>query len=141
MAQQVNIFFDSLNSEHTKQQYQGHWERYLKSKPTDSQNTKIIESNIIKYLVEMKVQGLSPSYRNSAFSAIKHHYTMVEDLTLNWHDVSKFLEAAVMNEISGYTREEIAKLLSIADTKFKAVILTLASTGMRREALTQIKKE
>jgi integrase len=141
MSAQVNIFLDSLNSVHTKEQYQIHWDRYQKSKPTDTQDAKVIQNNIISYLVEMKVQGLSHSYRNSAFSAIKHHYTMVDDLVLNWHKISKLLgEKAVQNEIRGYTREEIAKLLSIADTKYRAIILTLCSTGMRREALAQIKK-
>ena len=139
--QQVNIFLDSLNSKHTKEQYQIHWDRYQKNAPIASQDTKIITNNIISYLVEMKVQGLSHSYRNSAFSAIKHYYTMTDDLVLNWHKISKLLgEKAVQNEIRGYTREEIAKLLVIADTKYRAIILTLCSTGMRREALTQIKK-
>ena len=37
-----------------------------------------------------------------------------------------------------YNHEEIQKLLFVADVKYKCVILTLCSTGMRREALVQI---
>ncbi len=139
MSQQVNIFLDSLNSKHTKEQYQIHWDRFRKAQPTNTQDIKVITNNIISYLMQMKAEGLSYSYRNTALFAIKHHYTMVEDLVLNWKKISKLLgERTFDNEIRGYTREEIAKLLSIADVKYKAVILTLASTGMRREALTQI---
>ena len=138
MSQQVNIFLDSLNSKHTKEQYQIHWDRFRKTQPTNTQDTKVVTNNIISYLMQMKAEGLSYSYRNTAFFAIKHHYTMVDDLVLNWKKIAKLLgERTFDNEIRGYTREEIARLLSIADVKYKAVILTLASTGMRREALTQ----
>lgn len=141
MSQQVNIFLDSLNSKHTKEQYQIQWERYEKSHPTASQDTKAIRNNIISYLMQMKLEGLSYSYRNTAFFAIKHHYTMVEDLILNWKKIAKLLGEKISdNEIRGYTREEIKKMLDIADVKYRAIILTLASTGMRREALTQISK-
>lgn len=135
----INIFLDSLNSKHTKEQYQIHWDRYQKNTPTTSQDTKAIQNNIISYLMQMKAEGLSHSYRNSAFSAIKHRYTMVDDLLLNWHKISKLLgEKTFDNEIRGYTREEIKKMLDIADVKYRAITLTLCSTGMRREALTQI---
>ncbi len=132
---------DSLKSEHTKEQYQIHWDRYQKIEPTQSKkDTKLIEDNIISYLMQMKAEGLSHSYRNSAFSAIKHHYTTMERrLVLNWEIIAKLLQEKTFdNEIRGYTREEIASLVSISDIKYKAVILTLASTGMRREALVQI---
>ena len=41
--------------------------------------------------------------------------------------------------IRGYTHEEITRLLSFSNVKHRALILTLASTGMRREALAQLK--
>jgi integrase len=139
MSRQVNIFLDSLNSKHTKEQYQIQWERYQKSNPTTSQDTKVITNKIISYLMQMKSQGLSHSYRNTAFFAIKHHYTMVDDLVLNWKKISKLLgEKTFDNEIRGYIHQEIKKMLDIADVKYRAVILTLCSSGMRREALTQI---
>ena len=40
MSQQVNIFLDSLNSKHTKEQYQIHWDRFRKAQPTNTQDTK-----------------------------------------------------------------------------------------------------
>jgi integrase len=87
----------------------------------------------------MKEEGLSYSYRNLAFSAIKHYYFM-NDIILNWRKLSRFLgENTFDNTLRGYTHEEIQKLMNIANVKYKAIILTLASTGMRREALVNLK--
>src|SRR2546422_9859671 len=139
MQATVNIFLDSLNSKHTKEQYQIQWDRYQKNVPSTSQDNKVITNNIISYLMQMKQEGLSYSYRNTAFYAVKHHYTMVDDLVLNWTKISKLLgERTFDNEIRGYSREEIQRLLKVADLKYRAIILLLASTSMRREALTQI---
>jgi integrase len=43
------------------------------------------------------------------------------------------------NKIKGYTREEIQKMLEVVDAKYRAIILLLASTGMRRESCTSLK--
>jgi integrase len=47
-------------------------------------------------------------------------------------DVSKF-------EYRSYTADEITKLLSICDDRGKAAVLLMPSTGMRVEALTDLK--
>ncbi len=89
--------------------------------------------------MEMKREGLSYAYRSNAVCAIRHYYEM-DDILLNWKKISRFLgEVKSDNEIRGYTHEEIEKLLSFSNFKHRAVILTLASTGMRREALAQIR--
>jgi integrase len=130
--QAIDSFLDSLRSKHTKEQYEYHINRFLKT--TEGISADII----IGYLTEMKHEGLSYSYRNLAKSAIKH-YCIMSDIVLNWEKISKFLgEQTFDNNTRGYTHEEIQKLLTVADAKYKAVILTLASTGMRREALVQI---
>jgi len=98
----------------------------------------LLPERIITYLISMKEEGLSYSYRNSALYAIKHYYSM-NDVLLNWVKIAKFLgENIVTNDIRGYSHEEVQKLLTFADIKYNAVILCLASTGMRREALVQI---
>jgi integrase len=143
MQKTVNIFLDSLKSVHTKETYQIHWDRYLKNKPTVSRKPSVIEDNVIAYLMQMKNDGLSYSYRNNAIAAIHHHYKMTERrLKLNWEYIASFLgEKTFDNDIRGYTREEIKKMLDIADVKYNAIILTLASSVMRREALAEIMKE
>lgn len=87
----------------------------------------------------MKQEGLSYSYRNLALAAIKHYHGM-HDILLNWRKIAKFLgERKFDNDLRAYTREEIQKLLDVASVKYKAIILLYASTGMRREALIDIK--
>jgi hypothetical protein len=135
--QTVDNFLDSLKSQHTKEQYAYHLNRYLKTSLIENPG-KASESDIVTYLMQMKQQGLSYSYRNLAKPAIKHFYLM-NDVVLNWDKISKFLgEQTFDNDTRGYTHEEIQKLLNVADAKYKCVILTLCSTGMRREALVQI---
>jgi hypothetical protein len=87
----------------------------------------------------LKDDGLSYSYRNITLAAIKHDYIMQDHLVLNWRKIAKFLgENERRYEIRGYTHDEIKRMLDIADVKYKAIILLLASTGMRRDALVKI---
>ncbi|MGB7956008.1 MAG: hypothetical protein WCF23_18700 [Candidatus Nitrosopolaris sp.] len=63
----------------------------------------------------------------------------MNDILLNWKKISRFFEVTLDYEIRGYTHEEISRLLSSSNVKHRALILTLASTGMRREAHAQLK--
>jgi site-specific recombinase XerD len=133
--QTVDNFLDSLKSERTKEQYAYHLKRFNRYQ---SVSDRVTDTRIVNYLVQMKKEGLSSSYRNIALAAVKHYYTM-NDVVLNWKKIAKFIgEPKFDNQIRGYNHEEIQKLLFVADVKYKCVILTLCSTGMRREALVQI---
>jgi site-specific recombinase XerD len=133
--QTVDNFLDSLKSERTKEQYAYHLKRFTRYEKISD---KTPDSHVISYLMSMKNDGLSSSYRNVALAAIKHYYEM-NDILLNWKKISRFIgEQKFDNQIRGYNHEEIQKLLFVADVKYKCVILTLCSTGMRREALVQI---
>lgn len=138
------MFLDSLKSKHTKDQYLIHWNKFERSKYFSSEkDIQLIEDSIIEYLKQMENEGLSHSYRNIAFSAIKHHYIKTQRrLVLNWKFISKFMgEKTLDNKLRGYTTEEIQRLLNVTDVKYRAIILLLASTGMRREALTEITED
>jgi len=133
--QTVDNFLDSLKSERTKEQYAYHLKRFNRYQ---SVSDRITDSQIVDYLMQMKKEGLSSSYRNIALAAIKHYFVM-NRVMLNWTWIAKFIgEQKFDNQIRGYNHEEIQKLLFVADVKYKCVILTLCSTGMRREALVQI---
>jgi integrase len=150
--QTVDNFLDSLKSQRTKEQYAYHLIRfknwstnrgYLSNhgktySHLEDQPDNLRMQAVIEYLTAMKAEGLSYSSRNGAKCALKHYYIM-NDVVLNWEKISKFLgENTSDNDLRGYKREEIQKLLTVSDVKYKAVILMLASTGMRREALVQI---
>jgi len=143
LERQVDLFSDSLSSERTREQYKFHLQKYLSfvgsNGNTSTNNPSEITSNIIRYLVKLKDENLSFSHRNTSICAIRHYYEM-HDIVLNWKKIRRFLgEKTAANNLRGYTRQEIYRLINVADPRYRAIILVYASTGMRREALVQIK--
>lgn len=68
----------------------------------------------------------------------------MNDILLNWKKIKKFARPQKTgNEIAGkdrgYTTEEIQKILSLSDQRFKTAFLILASTGIRIGALGSLK--
>jgi integrase len=136
----------SIKSEATAYQYKGALRRYLRYRHQDSlselleqTNTKIIESDIIAYLVFMKNKQTSFANRNGQISVLKHFYK-INDIQLNWFKITKYLgEYKRMVKDRAYTTEEIQKLLTKADERTRVIILLLASTGMRIGAIPSLK--
>lgn len=65
----------------------------------------------------------------------------MNDILLNKYKVRKFMPADEEERArdKAYTREQIHKILEIADERTKVVVLLMVSTGMRMGALTDIK--
>jgi integrase len=61
------------------------------------------------------------------------------EIVLNWKKIAKYYPEQVSNNLRAYTKEEIAKLLSIADLRDRCLILLMASTGMRVGAIKSLK--
>jgi integrase len=106
-----------------------------------AENSRSTEASIMSYVVRLKnEQGLSYAARNTILSSIKHFYRMNDVEMINWYKVAKVLgenNRRVLNK-RPYTREEIQKMLAIADLRMRMVILLLASTGMGIGALNNI---
>jgi integrase len=102
--------------------------------------TKLLESDIIEFLVYLKLERkTSWSFRNVRLSAIKHFYRM-NDIELNWFKISKYLgEYNKVAHDRAHTTEEIQQLLTKCDDRMRVVILLLASTGMRIGAIPDLK--
>jgi Phage integrase family len=58
---------------------------------------------------------------------------------LPWNKIAKFLPDDVTNSYRSYTKEEIKKLLSIADPRDRCIILLMASSGIRVGAIQTLK--
>jgi integrase len=149
-SQPYRYFLDSLGSEYTKKTY-AHALRqffdYLQIKNPDistiiGREPKIIEAEIIDYVAQLKHKGLSYSRLNVVLAAIFHFY-MINDVTLNKNKISRFIgkkAAKTWGERGrGYTPKQIAQMLTIADERTGAMILFLASTGIRIGALPGMK--
>ncbi|MDW0340115.1 MAG: hypothetical protein QN597_07690 [Nitrososphaeraceae archaeon] len=87
----------------------------------------------------MKEQGKQYSAINNYVSAITASYK-INDIILNVTKISKFMpEPKRARKDRAYTHEEIGKILEIADERMRAVILLLASTGIRIGAIPLLK--
>ena len=119
-------FINSCKSEATKHNYRkglSYFMSYLHlveanepedySKLIDGRDTKIIQADIIDWIIHMKdTLGLSPASINLYTAAINHFYAM-NDMTLNTRRINAFKpEFRNVVEDQPYTREQIKLLLS-----------------------------
>lgn len=141
--QEVDMLKESHKSAGTEKQYKVHREFYLKHNPPPiSAGGLALSKFIIKYLGAMKKKNYSRSYMTISKAAIRHYYkNQDESVILDWDKIGSVIASADVKkyDVIGPTHEQIKLLLNIAEIKYRAVILTLASTGMRREALCEMK--
>ncbi len=106
----------------------------------DSQNLRMAAAHIKQFLFYLG--GLSKGSLTNYRNALKHFYEM-NDVALNWKKISKFArmereqveEALPRKKDRAYTHEEIQKMLEKSGEKARAIILILASTGVRLGAI------
>jgi site-specific recombinase XerD len=98
-----------------------------------------IQYDVIRWIVHLtKVEHLAPVSVSGSFSAIKKFYEM-NDVILNNRKISSYLPRdRKINNDRPYTREEIAKLLTFCGPRERALVLLLASTGMRAGAASEL---
>ena len=142
-------FINSCRSEATKRHYHeslGYFMKYMNiegedySRLIDGRDIKIIQADIIDWIMYMKdTVGLSPASINLYVAAVKHFYAM-NDVTLNTKRINAFKpEFRNVVEDQPYTREQIKTILDKAEQRNHAIILLLSSSGMRVSALTNLK--
>ncbi len=143
-----SLFISSLRSNPTKIKYDGCLQKYLRLPIHNSlesmdqvleKNPKVIESEITQQSSEMKNAGSSYSTVMVHLAAL-HHFFYINDIMLNRKKLSNFLgEQENKYEYRSYTHEEISSLASLCDERGKAIVLLMASTGMRVGALPSLK--
>ena len=86
-----------------------------------------------------KKQKLSVSSVQIMTAAIQHLCSM-NDVILNWKKIRKFIKTDVpKHKDDEYSDDDIRKLLEISDLRTKTIFLVFASTGIRVDALHDIK--
>src|SRR5436309_2785707 len=133
-------FVESIKTEATKKTYVFLFNKYRQfvndkiiSEP------KLIEAQIIDYLLCLKTKEYSQHSIECNLSAIIHFYTM-NDIILNRNKIARFINTdQIKKKNTGYTSEQIHKILEICDERLKAIILIYASTGIRLAALPSLK--
>jgi integrase len=111
----------------------------------DLENPKLAEAKLKDFILTIRQQHkISQAYLNLTMASLRHLYNM-NDVLLNWKKLSKFRfimeesNADCQKKDRAYTHEDIQKLLSVASTKMKAMVLLLASSGMRVGAVPPLK--
>ena len=139
-------FVNSLRSEATKRFYIYGLNKYMQYyhfglEDLVKDNAKIIETNIIQYITWLKQdQKLSSMTIESYLSTVIHFYSM-NDVILNRKKIGMYLGEYVRKQKDrAYTTEEIANLLEFCDERSKALVLLMASTGMRIGALADLQQ-
>jgi integrase len=149
LIQEYRDFIDSIKSEATAKAYSNALAHYMKFlNITDirsllQNDNKAIERQLIDYIRSMRNNTpypISYSLRQLRFSAVKKFYVM-NDVTLNWRKISMYLgENIKVIKDRAYSTSEIQRLLSCcSEERMRAVVLLLASTGMRVGALPSLK--
>ena len=136
-------FINAIKSPATRKAYTNSLRRYMNhlkiSEPddllTNSQYPKLIESQLVKYIMSLRESGVSYS-TIKVLTASLYTYYELNDVTINRRRVAKYLpEMTKVVRDEAYTMEAIAQALQNADQRMRMIILILASTGCRIGAL------
>jgi integrase len=106
---------------------------------------KDLEEMIINYVLHMKKAAKysagKPKRGQKSVNSVKLYVKGIKsffeehEINLRWKKISKYFPEDVTNEYRSYTRDEISKLLSVADLRDRCIILLMASSGIRVGAI------
>ena len=140
-------FISSLDSEASRRTYRQAFPHFMRFCKIDSyeemlniQPAKKLEGIIRDYIIYLREdRKVSPSTIMSYTSCIAHFYEM-NDVAINWKKLKKFKGRyrSVVEDIP-YSRDQIKTLLDRASLRERCMILLMASSGVRRGALTNLR--
>lgn len=139
-------FIDSIDSKWTKRIYHSalvYFLRFTKCNNSDQLlqiPTQKLSGLIRDYITYLRYEKkLSPASVATYTTGLTHFFDM-NDVSLNWKKLKKFkAKFRTITEDRPYTRKEIGKLITNASLRNKAMILLMASSGMRRGALCSLR--
>src|SRR5919198_2801422 len=148
------LWLEGYNSQSTKRAYKIHLSLFCKYHDTvpDSLiqlNPEQIKTMVLNYIIHLKKVAKQSSEKprsgELSVNSIKTYLAGVQsflesnDIVLNWKKIAKYYPEQVTNNLRAYTKEEVAKLLSVADPRDRCLILLMTSTGMRVGAIKSLK--
>ena len=147
-AERIKFFEQSIKSEQTKRVYRCYLKNYmehvgskfnalLEGEPEDADSKKI-EQSIIDFIIILKKEKSYSAIHNYVSAVIAFY--KINDIMLNVNKIARFMpQQRKSNKDRAYTHEEIARLLSVSDERMRAIILLLASSGMRIGAIPSLR--
>jgi integrase len=150
------FWLESLKSKSTLDTYSIHLSLFCKFHNTNpdqliqlnnsGSQLKTMVLNYIMYLKKIaKRSAGKPKMGELSVNSIKLYLTGVKsflefnEIALPWKKIAKFYPDDVTNSYRSYTKDEIKKLLSVADPRDRCIILLMASSGIRVGAIQTLK--
>jgi integrase len=134
----LELFYESIRSVETRRVYSAYLKKYAEQYDLRVTDPRAIESMIIQFIISLKKEKSYSAIRNYV-SAVLAYYK-INDVVLNTAKINKFMPSETrVRKDRAYTHDEISKFLSIADERMRAVVLLLASSGIRIGAIKSIK--
>jgi site-specific recombinase XerD len=142
------LFIESLSSPASRIVYRNDLKLYAQYRNVETFNDllkgdpRLLQSQIIDYIIYLKRQGLSGNSINTRINSIKKFYES-NDIDLRWRKIKGYVGSKRrVKKDRPYTYEEIRKILDNTTTtneRERAVIYLLISSGMRIGALNTLK--
>lgn len=108
-----------------------------------------LKTMILNYIIHLKKiakqSAGKPRKGELSVNSIKLYLNGVKsflelnEIPLPWKKIAKFYPDDVTNSYRSYTKDEIKKLLSVADPRDRCIILLMASSGIRVGAIQTLK--
>ncbi|MGA9152939.1 MAG: tyrosine-type recombinase/integrase [Candidatus Nitrosopolaris sp.] len=150
------FWLESLKTKSTLNAYTTHLSLFCKFHNTDpdhliklNNSTGQLKTMVLNYIMHLKKiakqSAGKPKRGELSVNSIKLYLKGVKsflefhEIALPWNKIAKFLPDDVTNSYRSYTKEEIKKLLSVADPRDRCIILLMASSGIRVGAIETLK--
>ena len=151
------LWLESLKTKSTMDAYTIHLSLFCKFHNTDpdqliklNDSVTQLKTMILNYIIHLKKVAKrsagKPKRGELSVNSIKHYlitgvksFLEFNEIALPWTKIAKFLPDDVTNSYRSYTKEEIKKLLSVADPRDRCIILLMSSSGIRVGAIQSLK--
>ncbi|MFZ0223851.1 MAG: hypothetical protein WAM42_19385 [Candidatus Nitrosopolaris sp.] len=150
------FWLESLKTKSTLNAYTVHLSLFCKFHNTDpnqliqlNDSAAQVKTIILNYIIHLKKiakqSAGKPRRGELSVNSIKLYLNGVKsflefnEIALPWKKIAKFYPDDVTNSYRSYTKEEIKKLLLVADPRDRCIILLMASSGIRVGAIQTLK--
>jgi integrase len=143
------IWLEGFKSKSTKKAYSIHLSLFCRFCALIKLQPGKLKTMLFDYIVNLKKiakqNAAKPRLGSLSVNSIKYYVTGIQsflefhEIVLPWKKIAKFYPEDVTNSYREYTKEEIAKLLSLADLRDRCIILSMVAAGIRVGAIPSLR--
>ncbi len=145
----LQVFEQSLDSVISRQNYLGRLEAFMKFLKIGDYDrllkldSKVLQRNVEDYVIYLKKKHERGTFRARSFNTYLtpiEHFFVQNDIILNFKKIRKwFPKHEKLTGQDAYSNDDIKKMLSVTNLRWRAIIHFFASTGVRPGAIIDIK--